>query len=209
MRGAARDQTSDLISFRPVVPWTAPVFPTKAVETFQVIYDNLTEATGTAERLRRRAGRYGSRGLNAPVDARFYEKKKFQLSGRPSRREWRMEIQSLRRDVPPSPWPAGGCRGRAGNVSTASVEELSRLNVRRLDVFRPETQPDHPCRDAPQHGCQENDQLSQRPGEGEGFSSGSEHAAVDEDLSGLDAADGHLAAMLHGAEIVFGDVPLF
>src|ERR1700709_2084704 len=23
------------------------------------------------------------------------------------------------RDVPPSPWPAGGCRGRAGNVSTS------------------------------------------------------------------------------------------
>src|SRR4029077_18179226 len=91
------------------------------------------------------------------------------------------------------------------NVSTAFVEDLLRLNVRRLDMLGPESHAHHPCGDAAEDRREQDDQLAHGPGEGEGLSSAAEHAAVDEDLGPLDAADGHLAALLHGAEIVLGD----
>src|SRR6185295_13104594 len=87
-------------------------------------------------------------------------------------------------------------RGRAG------------LDVRRLDVLRTEAEADHPRAHPSPQGRQEDDQLPRGPGEGERLSVRAEHAAVDEDLAGLDPADRHLPPLLYAAEVVLCDISL-
>jgi hypothetical protein len=77
----------------------------------------------------------------------------------------------------------------------------------RLDPFRPEPDPHDAGGEAAEEGAEEDEEEAGGGGEGEDLAGAAEHAAVDEDLSGLDAADGHLAAALDGLEVGFGDPP--
>ena len=116
----------------------------KAVETFQVLYDTLAEATGTAERLRRRAGR--CRWQGGLGQAPRCKNKQNRRGWWPSHRAWQAERHALR-ETPRGPRGLPSVSFRTWRVSTAFAERMY-LEERKPEarfVASLEEVPEHPA----------------------------------------------------------------